>query len=91
MTGLPITPIDAGAVPDVGRHFFDGGMPYDVTVVATFRCAGCGKPHLIRVASSVKTPESTVNVLSLGILDIIDTYSIIPDDEHTSWRHNASE
>lgn len=88
MSGEPIKPIDSGAIPGLARHFLGGVLPLDVTIVASYYCAGCRKPHLVKIASSTKVPESVVGVLSLAIIDVIDTYSIIADEEHTSWRHH---
>lgn len=87
MSGEPIKPIDAGAVPEIARHYLGGVLPLDITIVASYICAGCHKAHLVSIASSAKAPEGVVSVLSLGIIDVIDVYSIIADDEHTSWRH----
>jgi hypothetical protein len=87
--GELIRPLDAGAVRPIARTVLGpGSKPFDLTVVGTYICAGCHKPHLVEVASSARAPEGVVSILSLAIIDIIDTYSIIPDEEHTSWRHH---
>ena len=86
--GDKIKPIDAGAVPVIARHYLGGVLPYDVAIVATYLCDGCKRPHLVRIASSAGTPDSVVGSLSMAILDVLDTYGIVADDEHTSWRHH---
>lgn len=87
MAGLPIKPIDPGAIGSIARHFLYRDKPIDVTVVGTFHCAGCGRPHIVEIASSAGKPEGVVGVLSLALMDILDTYHIVADEEHTSWRH----
>lgn len=83
--GELIRPLDTGAVVALARQFLGGVLPHDLTIVGSYVCVGCHRPHLIKVASSASKPEGTVSVLSLAIIDIIDTYSIIADDEHTTW------
>jgi hypothetical protein len=83
--GELIRPIDSGAVVALARQFLGGTLPHDLTIVGSYVCVGCHRPHLIKVASSSMKPDGTVSVLSLAIIDIIDTYSIIADDEHTTW------
>jgi hypothetical protein len=89
--GELIRPIDTGAMVELGRRFLGNVQPYDITVVGSFVCLGCHRPHIIRVASSKAFPESVVGVLSLAIIDTIDTYSIVADDEHTSWKDHHHE
>ena len=48
MSGEPIKPIDAGAVPEIARHYLGGVLPLDITIVATYLCAGCHKAHLVK-------------------------------------------
>lgn len=86
--GDEIRPLDTAAMTSIGRKFLGGVLPYDVTIVGSYICLGCHRPHLIKVASSATKPEGVVSVLSLAIIDIIDTYSIIADDEHTSWKNH---
>ena len=85
--GNPIRALDAGTVRIIGPDYLGVAKPYDITIVATVMCVGCHKPHLVEVASSARNPDAVVSVLSLAIIDVIDTYSIIPDEEHASWRH----
>lgn len=89
MAGKPIIPLDAGAVRPMAHAILGGGpSPYDLTIVASYLCSGCHKPHLISVASSALAPEGVIGVLTLAVLDVLDTYQIIPDEEHT-WRHHG--
>lgn len=84
--GQFIRPLDSGAVVALGRQFLGDVQPYDLTLVGSYVCTGCHRPHLVRLASSAVTPEGTVSVLSLAIIDVIDTYSLIGDTEHESWE-----
>jgi hypothetical protein len=84
--GELIKPLDTGAVVGLARQYLGGVLPHDLIIVASYVCAGCHRPHLVRVASSATKPDGTVNVLSLAIIDIIDTYSLIDDTEHTGWE-----
>lgn len=81
-----IRPLDSGAVVAVARQFLGDTLPYDLTIVASYVCSGCHRPHIVRVASSAVKPEGTVSVLSLAVIDVIDTYRIIGDNEHDSWE-----
>jgi hypothetical protein len=83
--GDSIKQLDTGVGPRIGRELL-GVRPYDLTIVATVICAGCNRPHLVSIASSARNPDAVIGTLSMAILDILDTYKIVIDDEHR--RHH---